>query len=192
MGGRSIGVELGGLLRAALVVPARLVRGAYGLVARHVTPARAVGVVALVALASLAASQWLDYRAISIGTDAYAGGIGVVAPAPEVDRVRAGDAHSWVMLPIALGGLACLALALWRRPALARLLALLGAAVIAIAVLVDAPRGLDEGATAVAYQGAEAHLLQGFWLQIAAGSVLIVCGLLLPAYMRPAPAMAPT
>ena len=31
-------------------------------------------------------------------------------------------------------------------------------------------------------------LLEGFWLQIAAGSVLIAGGLLLPRYLRPAPA----
>jgi hypothetical protein len=213
---RSVGVELGKLGREMLVIPAQLwmalaelagalvltvwrrvawpllatagaiVRGAYRLAARHVTPARAVAVVTLATLVSLAASQWLDYRGISVGTDDYAGGVGVVAPAPEVGHVRAGDAHSWVMLPIAVAGLVCLALALLRRPALARLLGLLGIAVIAIAVLVDVPKGLDEGNAAVAYQGAEAHLLGGFWLQILAGSLLIFCGLLLPPYMRPA------
>ena len=58
---------------------------------------------------------------------------------------------------------------------------------IAIALIVDVPKGLDEGAAAVAYEGAEASLLEGFWLQIAAGAVLIACGLLLPRYLRPRP-----
>ena len=48
-----------------LVATASIVRGAYSLAARHVTPARAVAVVTLAALVTLAASQWLDYRAIA-------------------------------------------------------------------------------------------------------------------------------
>ena len=54
------------------------------------------------------------------------------------------------------------------------------------ASLVDAPKGLDEGEAALAYEGAEASLLGGFWVQIVAGAVLIACGLLLPLYLRPA------
>ena len=93
--GRSIGVELAKLGREMLVIPAQawmalaelagalvltvwrrvawplvataasIVRGAYRRAARHVTPARAVAVVTLAALVTLAASQWLDYRAIA-------------------------------------------------------------------------------------------------------------------------------
>lgn len=211
----SIGTELGKLGREMLVIPAQvwmllaelagtvvlvawrriawplavgvagIARSAYRLAARWVTPARGVAVVALAALAALAASQWVDYRAVSVGGDAYRGGIGAVAPAPVVDHVRAGDAHAWLMLPIALAGLVCLALAVWWRPALARMLAPLGLAAIAVALLVDVPKGLDEGTSGVAYQGAEAHLLGGFWLQIVAAGVLIACGLLLPPYARP-------
>ena len=61
---------------------------------------------------------------------------------------------------------------------------------IAISLAVDAPKGLDEGQTAIAYEGASASLLEGFWMQIATGAVLIACGLLLPLYLRPAPAGA--
>jgi hypothetical protein len=57
-----------------------------------------------------------------------------------------------------------------------------------ISVAVDARKGLDEGNAALTYEGAAAHLLEGFWLQIAAGAVLIAGGLLLPRYLRPAPA----
>ena len=49
---------------------------------RHVTPARAVAAVGLVAIGALAASQWLDYRSVSVGTDAYSGAVGAVAPPP--------------------------------------------------------------------------------------------------------------
>ena len=74
-----------------------LARAAYRLGLRHVTPARAVAAVCLVAIVSLAASQWVDYRTISVGTDAYSGDLAAVAPAPEVNRQQAGDAHLWAI-----------------------------------------------------------------------------------------------
>ena len=165
-----------------------LTRAAYRLALRHVTPARGVAAVCLVAIVSLAASQWLDYRSISVGTDAYSGDLEAVAPAPNVNSERAGDAHAWVMLPLAVAGLVVLALALAGRPRLGRLLIAVGVAAIAISVAVDAPKGLDEGQAAIAYEGAEARLLEGFWIQIAAGAVLIAGGLLLPRYLRRASA----
>jgi hypothetical protein len=96
------------------------------------------------------------------------------------------------MVPLAGAALAVLALALTGRPRAARLLIAVGLAAIAISVAVDAPKGLDEGEAAIAYQGAEARLLEGFWVQIAAGAVLIAGGLLLPRYLRPAPAASRT
>ncbi|MCD6014640.1 MAG: hypothetical protein K0R88_724 [Solirubrobacterales bacterium] len=99
-------------LRPPLVAVLALIRAAYRLALSRVSPARAVTAVCLVAIASLAASQWLTYRGISVGTDAYSGGVEAVAPAPEIDRQAAGDAHYWVMLPLALTGLAVLARAL--------------------------------------------------------------------------------
>ena len=92
------------------------------------------------------------------------------------------------MLPLALAGVAVLARALTGRPQAARLLVAVGIAAIAIAVAVDAPQGLDEGEATVTYEGAEARLLEGFWLQIAAGAVLIATGLLLLRFLLPAPA----
>jgi hypothetical protein len=41
---------------------------------------------------------------------------------------------------------------------------------------VDAPKGLDEGTTAVAYEGAKATLLGGFWVQLACGALLVALG----------------
>lgn len=175
-----------------LALALALISFLYRLALRHVTPARAVAVVALVAIGVLAASQWVDYRGVSVGNDAYAGSAGLVAPAPEVARERAGDAHSWVMVPLAAAGLIALALALSGRRRLARLLIPIGVAVIAIAILVDVPNGLDEGRAAVAYEGASAHLLEGFWLQIAAAVTMIATGLLLPGYLQPERATART
>ncbi len=157
---------------------------------RHVTPARAVAVVTLVAAGALAASQWLDYHSVSVGSDAYAGEVGAVAPAPEIETEVAGNAHSWVMVPLAALALVILIAALAGRRGFAALLIPLGIAVIAIALIVDLPKGLDEGDAAVAYEGASASLLEGFWLQIACGVVLIGCGLMLPRYLRPTPAHA--
>lgn len=165
-----------------------LARAAYRLGLRHVTPARAVAAVCLVAIVSLAASQWVDYRTISVGNDAYSGDLAAVAPAPEVNRQQAGDAHLWAFVPLAGAALVGLVLALRGRSRAARLLIAVGVAAIVISVAVDAPKGLDEGNAALTYEGAEAHLLEGFWLQIAAGAVLIAGGLLLPRYLRPAPA----
>lgn len=173
-------------LRPTLVALLAAGRAALRFAERHVTPARAVTAVALVALGALAASQWLDYRAVSVGNDAYTSDIQVVAPAPEIETAVAGDAHGWAMLPIAAIGLGVLAFGLFRRPRAAHLLILVGIAAIAISLIVDAPKGLDEGDAAIAYQGSKASLLEGFWLQIAAGAVLVACGLLLPAYLRPA------
>jgi hypothetical protein len=170
-----------------LIALLALTGAAYRLALRHLTPARAVAAVCLAAIVALAASQWLDYRGISVGTDAYSGDLEAVAPAPDVDRERAGDAHAWAMLPLALAGAVVLAGALAGRARAAWLLTALGIAAIVIAVAIDAPQGLDEGTAAVAYQGAEARLLEGFWVQIAAGAVLIAGGLLLPRYLRPAP-----
>lgn len=162
----------------------KLIRALYRLALHHLTPARATAVVALAALAALVVSQWLDYRAISVGTNDYAGGFETVAPPPQVAQQQTGDAHSWLMVPIAGAALAALAGSLAGRPRLARLLILAGAAVIAIGVLRDAPHGLDEGAAAIAYEDAEAHLLDGFWLQLASGAALAVCGAILPHHLR--------
>lgn len=173
-------------LRPGLVAVLAASRAALRFGERHVTPGRAVTAVALAALAALAISQWLDYRAVSVGTDAYSGDIQVVAPAPEIETAVTGDAHGWVMVPLAAVGLAAVGFGLIRRPRAAHLLIVVGVAAIAISLIVDAPKGLDEGEAAIAYEGAKASLLEGFWLQIVAGGVLIACGLMLPAYLRPA------
>jgi hypothetical protein len=175
-------------LRPLLVAALRLLGKAERVAERWLTPKRAVVGVCVVVLVILVASQWSDYREISVGTFAYTGGVQDVAPAPDVATDRAGDAHAWVMIPIAVVGLVLVGAALAGRWRAGRLLAGLGVAVIAISLLVDMPKGLDEGTAAVAYQGAKASLLEGFWLQVACGAAMICCGLLLSRFCRPATA----
>jgi hypothetical protein len=134
----------------------------------------------------------MDLSSVTVGNDTYAPGVQTVAPAPEVSTERAGDAHAWVMLPIALGGLAVLGGALRGRYGLARLLGVAGLVVIAIAIAIDAPQGLDEGSAQLAYEGVEAQLLEGFWIQIASGAVLVAVGMMLPARLRAERGSAPT
>ena len=174
------------LIVPVAVTVSSLVRTALRWAQVHVTPGRAALIVAVGAAAALAASQFLDYRGISVGTPAYEG-VETVAPAPEVDRGReqTGAAHAWVMLPIAAAALVVIVLAARGRWRLARLLIPLGLIVIVVGIVVDVPAGLDEGNAATAYEGAEAVLLEGFWAQLAAGAVLIVSGPLLAARLRP-------
>jgi hypothetical protein len=149
----------------------------------EITPARAAVAVALAAAGALAASQFFDYREVTAGTPAYSG-VEAVAPAPPVDSDRTGTAHAWVMLPIAAAALLVIVLATRGRWQLARLLVPLGLVVIALAILVDVPAGLDEGSASTEYLGAEASLLEGFWAQVAAGATLVLCGPLLAAHLR--------
>jgi len=149
----------------------------------NVKPAHAMIAVALVAAAALAASQFADYRGISVGVSAYSG-VETVAPPPEVGREEAGSAHAWVMLPIAAFAAATVVVAALGRWRAARLLIPLGLIVIVVSLAIDAPKGLDEGVTATAYEGAEASLLEGFWAQLMAGIVLVLSGPLLVASLR--------
>jgi hypothetical protein len=50
--------------------------------------------------------------------------------------------------------------------------------------LIDIPAGLDEGEAALGFEGAEAMLVEGFWVQLASSAVLVVTGLLLGRYVR--------
>src|SRR4051794_7388786 len=70
-----------------------------------VTPRRAIGGVVVAAGACLVASQFLDYRAVEIGQPGYAGLPSVARP-PTVDVRTAGQAHSYLLVP--LGTLAAL------------------------------------------------------------------------------------
>jgi hypothetical protein len=146
----------------------------------------------IAAAVTLAASQFVDYRGVRIGAPEYAG-VESVAPAPQTDRQTTGSVHGYAMVPVAVVIIAAALLALRGRWRMARIIPVLGALAIAVTLLLDARKGLDEGDAALAYQGAQAVLIEGFWLQLASAAVLVVTGLLLGRYARlsAAPARRP-
>lgn len=156
----------------------RLGRRALAIAQVELSPARVtLAVVALTAVA-LAASQFADYRQVTIGSDAYSAVEGV-ASAPPIDTASTGSAHAWLGLPLALLAVLVAAGAATGRPRLAALLVPVGLAAVALSVFVDRPKGLDEGDAAIAYDGASAALLAGFWAQLVSGAVLAVLAPLL-------------
>ena len=151
-----------------------------GSASRALTPPRALALVVAGAAVLLALSQFADYRSVSVGTAAYAeleGGD--IAPAPEVDRAPTGSAHSYAMVPVAAVSLLLLAAAMSGRWRLCRLIALGGIAAVVVGLLVDRPEGLDLGRASLAYDGARANLLEGFYAQLFAGALLAAAALLL-------------
>jgi hypothetical protein len=159
-------------------------RSAIRLGARTFTPLRATLLAATGVAALLAASQFVDYTATQISTDAYAE-VDSIAPPPEVDSERTGAAHAWLGVPIAALALVGVAACATRRRWGALLIGALGLATVALSLLVDMPKGLEEGDAAIAYEGARATLQGGFWAQLAAGALLVALAPLAAIYGGP-------
>ena len=152
---------------------------------RVLTPARALVIVAFVSAFLLGWSQFIDYRAVEIGQPGYAEVLDVATP-PKTDARTPIDQHSFVLVLAALVALVGTALAAGgRRPIAALLVSAAGLVAVAVALLVDLPAGTDASEIAAAYSGAEAVLLAGFWLQIAAGAGLAFCGAMMATLPRP-------
>jgi hypothetical protein len=164
----------------------RLARRVLAIAEREVTPARGLAAVIVAAAVLLAVAQFVDYREVRAGVPAYAD-VENVAPAPQVAGTAksTGSAHAFLPLLVSLATIAVVALAMSGRWRLPRLLVVLGAVVVALGLLVDMPKGLDEGQVAVQFEGAEAALLGGFWAQLSAAAVIAVCGPLLALALRP-------
>ena len=173
------------VLYPLLVRAARACQRAIGVAQRAVTPQLAVAAVTAAAAALMAASQFVDYRGVEIGAPAYEG-VQAVAPAPQTDRETTGSAHGYLLIPVALLAAAALALALRGRWRLGRIVSAAGATGIVVSLLVDMPKGLQEGQAGIAYEGARAVLVEGFWLQLSSSAVLAVLGLLVARYARAA------
>src|SRR5918996_6547646 len=173
--GRLVSIPLRGTLRAG--------RATLAIGERAVTPPRAVGAVVLAAAVLLGVSQFVDYRGVGIGVPLYEG-VEAVAPPPQTDREPAGSAHPYLLFPLAILAIAAPVFALRGRWRLGRAISVLGLVGIAVSLLVDVPKGLDEGLAARNFEGAEATLLEGFWVQLASAGVLVVAGLLLGRYVR--------
>jgi hypothetical protein len=165
---------------AALVAGlAALGRGSLSLAERYATPERVVVLVTAGAAACLIISQFTAYRGVEVGQPQYIS-VSAIAPAPQTDRIDAGAAHAYVLIPLAVlaVGIAVLALATgrWR---LGRLVSVIGLAGVAISLAIDLPKGLDAGTPGIAFAGAKATLTDGFYAQLAASAVLVLCGLVL-------------
>ena len=124
-----------------------------------------------------------DYRTVEVGAPSYKA-VENVAPAPQVDRQSPRSAHGVIVFVIAVAALFVTVFAVGRNWRLARLLIFLGAAVILICLLVDAPEGLREGSAALDYEGAKATLLGGFWVQLWSAVTLALVGPLLATQLR--------
>jgi hypothetical protein len=173
------------LLRRLAWLERRLLRGAAW--ARRVatrasavlTPQRAIGLTILASAGLLIAAQFIDYRAVEVGQPGYAG-LPAAAP-PTVGAKTAGEAHSYLLVPIALAAalLALAAIRNERRHGVGRIVFLLGLLSLAIVLLVDLPAGLDAGVETARFAGAKAVLYDGFYAQIAAAAGLMLGGALL-------------
>jgi len=143
------------------------------------TPERAICLTILAAAVCLAVSQFVDYRAVEVGQPGYAGVTG--ASPPTVEAETAGQAHAYLLLPVALlaGALALAVMRNGRRRGLGRVVCALGALSLAVVLLVDLPAGLDESGPATRFAGATAVLYDGFYAQIAAAAGLMLGGALL-------------
>lgn len=148
-----------------------------------VTPARAAAMVLVAAGACLVASQFIDYRAVEIGQPDYAGLPQVAHPPTEAVRT-AGEAHTYLLVPIGIAAIVLGLLALARdRRRLGLLVAALGLLSVAVILLVDLPAGLDEGSQTSRFAGATAVLEDGFFAELSAAGGMVLAGLLY--YARP-------
>ena len=186
---RRIGQRLrpaGVLLFRGLAVAERRLRGAVARSTRAatrasavLTPERAICAVIVASAACLAVSQFADYRAVEVGQPGYAGLPAAAAP-PTVGVETAGQAHAYLLVPVALlaAALAAVVLRSGRRQ-LGRAIFALGLLSLAVILLVDLPAGLDAGAQAAQFSGATAVLENGFYAELAAAFGLMLGGLLL-------------
>jgi hypothetical protein len=152
-----------------------------------ITPERAICGTILACAACLIASQFVAYRGVEVGQPGYEGLPSVAAP-PTVAVEDAGEAHAYLLIPIALlaAGLAVFAALRPRRRGLGRVIAVLGLLSLAVVLLVDLPAGLDAGAQASRFSGATAVLDDGFYAELASAAGLILGGVLLVAAPRAA------
>jgi hypothetical protein len=148
------------------------------------TPRRGVGLTIAAAGGLLVVSQFLTYHGVQIGgSAAFAAPHGVQpAPPPTVDLQKAGQAHSYVLVPVGALVVAFGLLVIWRGGRVGRLAALgailAGAASLAVILLVDLPHGTDVGGESSRFAGASAVLEKGFAAELAAAGGVLLAGVL--------------
>ena len=177
---------LGRLIARATGVLGRLVLA----LDKVVTPHRALILVAGVAAVLLAVSQYKGLGQIEIGQAGYAG-IEDLVRAPATDKTTPAGVHTQILVPIAavaflsvvviaLGSIGSFAKRLSRFRRFASLvLVAIGLLTLAVTLLIDLPDATDTTEASLLYVGAQARLLAGFWLELAAGAALTVTGLAL-------------
>jgi hypothetical protein len=177
--------ELGAVVVRWLVARGTaLATATYDLLLRHVTPLRTVAFVGVAAAVGLGASQFFDYHGVAVDAPNYAGEVGVVAPAPVTGTASAGSAHLWILLPVAAAGAVLVIATYLGRTRLAGAVAVCGLLGVAVALAIDLPQGLEAGRPGLAFSGAQAELLEGFWTELACSAILMLCGGLLALYSR--------
>lgn len=150
----------------------------------HVTPRSTVLFVGASAAVLLGVSQFTDYHGVAVDAPNYTGTIVQTVGPPLTGKETAGSAHLWVLLPVAALALLLVLGAARGNGRYAAGLVVCGVVGIAVAVAIDLPQGLDAGRAGLAFYGADAELLGGFWVEIASSATLILCGCLLPLYSR--------
>ncbi|MGH2980488.1 MAG: hypothetical protein ACRDKV_00395 [Solirubrobacterales bacterium] len=160
------------------------VDGSLDFAERRLTPERVLVGVIGAAAACLGVSQFVAYRGVEVGQPQYSA-VSSIAPPPQTDRVDAGAAHAYVLLPLAVLAVTVAALALitgrWR---LARVISAIGLLGIAVSLAIDLPKGLDAGTAGTAFAGAHATMTEGFYVQLAASAALVLCGWVLSTSLR--------
>jgi hypothetical protein len=147
-----------------------------------VTPARAIAGVIFASAACLVVSQFITYSSVEVGQPAYVG-LESATP-PTVGGETAGEAHAYLLIPLALlAALAAVMAMRAERRGLGRVVFVIGLLCIAVILLVDLPAGLDAGAQSARFAGATAVLQSGFYAELAAAAGLVMGGLLY--YARP-------
>ena len=159
-------------------------RATYAWLERHVTPLGTVAFVGLAAAVGLGVSQFFDYHGVAVDVPNYTGHTGVVAPPPMTGQASAGSAHLWVLLPLAGAAFVLVVLTYLGRTRLAGAVAVCGLLGLAVALAIDLPAGLKAGRPGLAFYGAQAELLEGFWAELACSAILVACGGLLALYSR--------
>jgi hypothetical protein len=141
------------------------------------TPERGACVVIVASAACLVVAQFIDYRGVEVGRAAYAG---LPATAPTVGVKTPLDAHSYLLVPIALlaGALGALVARNGRRQ-LGRVVFVLGLLCLVVVLAIDMRTGLDAGAQTSRFAGASAVLDEGFYAELASAVGLMLGGLLL-------------
>jgi hypothetical protein len=145
-----------------------------------ITPPRAAAAVIVASAGCLIASQFVAYHGVEIGQPAYAG-LPAASP-PTVAMKDAGQAHSYLLVPVAALAALVGVVALRReRRGLGRVAVVLGLLSLAVILIVDLPAGLDAGAQTSRFAGATAVLENGFYAELAAAAGLVFGGLLYTA-----------